>query len=177
MSSYPAAMHTVAPASFVRVRVRRELSERTGRTRPDTAWGHVTEDERPFLRALGSRLRALRQSANVSQAGLARRAGLARSTVERLEGGQRRARESTLVVLLEALHALRPDLGARPELLAELVALAGPALAVEREPRWAARRDKARQRRARQAYRPGRLVLRTRHRMRRSSDGLDGAGA
>jgi transcriptional regulator with XRE-family HTH domain len=54
---------------------------------------------------LGSRLRALRLSRNESQEALARRAGVGKATLQRLEEG----RSGTIVTLLRVLRALGLD--------------------------------------------------------------------
>src|SRR6201992_609349 len=54
---------------------------------------------------LGSRLRALRLSQNESQEALARRAGVGKATLQRLEEG----RSGTIVTLLRVLRALDLD--------------------------------------------------------------------
>jgi transcriptional regulator with XRE-family HTH domain len=51
---------------------------------------------------LGSRLRGLRLNRNESQEGLARRAGIGKATLQRLEEG----RSGTIVTLLRVLRAL-----------------------------------------------------------------------
>jgi transcriptional regulator with XRE-family HTH domain len=79
--------------------------------------------EVPFLEGLGVRIAELPAAIGVSQATLAERAELARTTVERIEGGTRRTRRSTLERIAEALD--------RSDATEELVALVGPALAPE----------------------------------------------
>lgn len=129
-------------------RVRRVGSVHTdGNTAPSGEWGAVSGADRPHLLALAGLLRELRQTARLSQAGLARRAGLATSTVERIEGCRRRTRAGTLSVLVDVLVDAALDLGDRDILLAGLVEAAGPALADEREAGWARHRDRARERR------------------------------
>lgn len=88
--------------------------------------------------SLGKRLRRLRRSTRrpreprIAQVTLSRAAGLSRDTVGRIERGRGRVRRSTLSRIAVALAALRPRLGPSDELLAELVAAAGAAIAPER---------------------------------------------
>lgn len=103
--------------------------------------------EVPHLEALGRRLSELRRAAGLSRAALARAAELSSPTVGRLEAGTRRTRASTLARLAGALAG--PD--EAPALVAELAALAGPALAPESD--FAERVDRRRARRARRAER------------------------
>jgi transcriptional regulator with XRE-family HTH domain len=56
-------------------------------------------------RVLGSRIRGLRLIRNESQEGLARRAGIGKATLQRLEEG----RSGTIVTLLRLLRALGLD--------------------------------------------------------------------
>jgi transcriptional regulator with XRE-family HTH domain len=69
-----------------------------------------TETDQP-VRALARRVRSLRVAAFLTQDGLARRAGLSRDTVARLEAGRislGRPRMSTLTALAAAL-GVEPD--------------------------------------------------------------------
>ncbi len=85
-----------------------------------------------YLQQLGFVLARLRQAAFLSQTELARGAQVSRQTVARVEAGTRRTRASTLRAMAEVLAATRwVDLGYPEELTAELVRLAGPALAPE----------------------------------------------
>jgi len=61
--------------------------------------------EQEILAELGRRLRRTRLSQNVTQQGLAERAGVSQRTVSAAEGGED-IRLSTLVRLLRALHRL-----------------------------------------------------------------------
>lgn len=105
------------------------------------------------LRALGQRLRALRLQAGISPGQLGRAGPVGSRQVERIEQGTRRTRRSTLDALVAVLLLARPDLGDREQLVADLVALAGPALAPESPyaDKTAGRRDGKRDRRERQA--------------------------
>ena len=73
-----------------------------------------------ILRELGSRLAATRLARNLTQAALAREAGVSKRTVERLESGEVAARLSGLVRvcrvlgLIERLDALVPQAGPTP---------------------------------------------------------------
>src|SRR5688500_4315628 len=89
----------------------------------------VTPAEEPHTEALGSRLRSLRVDAGLSRRELAALLCMSLSTIVNLEMGRRRTRRSTLCELVRVLAVL---CGEDPQsLLAELVGLAGPALAAE----------------------------------------------
>src|ERR1700744_5455799 len=90
-------------------------------------------NDRALQEQLGSRLRALRLNRNESQEALARRAGVGKATLQRLEEG----RSGTIVTLLRVLRAL--DLDNLDALLP----------AVERSPLDAARGDRRVRARAR----------------------------
>ena len=92
--------------------------------RPIEAW------EVPWLLALGTRLRRLRQESGLSQALLANRAGLTERSYRRIEHGQRRTRDSTLRRLADGLVNGTSEWAAN-ELLTGLHAAVGPALAEE----------------------------------------------
>jgi len=134
-----------------------------GRYRPDSRTANARDAQRsssrrpidsaevPFLEALGTRLAELRVAVGVSQATLAERAELARSTVERIEGGTRRTRRSTLERIAEALD--------RSGATEELVALVGPALAPESAYADRIEGRRARRRRRGRAERTGTQLL------------------
>lgn len=88
--------------------------------------------ERPWLQRLGASLRAARRDAQMSQAHLAARAGIAERSVRRIEQGERRTRRSTLVRLAGVLAQSQNGRGIEP-LLADLLLAVGPALAPETE--------------------------------------------
>lgn len=87
--------------------------------------------ETPHVAALGDLLRALRNGAGLSQRGLAERASVSRSLIERIEGGSTRTRSSTLLRLARVVAAKAPKLGTAEDLHRQLVNAAGPALAPE----------------------------------------------
>lgn len=102
----------------------------------------IADDELPHLKALGARIAALRSAAGWSRPQLAERAQLSVHGLKKLERGVRRTRASTLRRLVEALApAVDCDI---EDLQAELLALAGPALAPESKyaERVAARRER-----------------------------------
>lgn len=63
----------------------------------------ITPDEREFFVSLGSRIAALRKEAHLTQVQLARTLGVAQSTLNAYELGQRRVPVSALPVLAKAL--------------------------------------------------------------------------
>jgi DNA-binding XRE family transcriptional regulator len=89
-------------------------------------WRPLDDWELEHAAELGRRLRQLRLDARLPATHVADEAGVCRTTVWHLETGRRRTRRSTLVRLLQAVG--------RPDLVEELVAVAGPALAPES--RW-----------------------------------------
>ena len=91
----------------------------------------LSADELEPMRRLGERVSALRVQAGLSHRVLAATAVLTPRQLQRIESAGRRTRRSTLDRLLGAMLLAYPDLGDRGELLAELVALAGHALAPE----------------------------------------------
>lgn len=107
----------------------------------------IAPAEVPHLEALGAHLSERRRAAGLSRAALARAAGLSPPTVGRLEVGTRRTRATALARLARALAG--PE--EAPALAAELVALAGPALAPESG--FAERVERRRERRARRTRR------------------------
>ncbi len=109
----------------------------------------ISREEVPHLLKLGRKVRSLRRSVLMTQDQLGRGAKISRQQVARIEAGTRRTRESTLRALAEVLTGSRWfDLGCPEELTAELVRLAGPALAPE-----SAYADKINERRQRRAER------------------------
>jgi transcriptional regulator with XRE-family HTH domain len=63
----------------------------------------ITKDEREFFIALGSRIAALRRENHITQVQLADTLGVAQSTINAYELGQRRVPASALPVLARAL--------------------------------------------------------------------------
>jgi len=63
----------------------------------------ITQDEREFFISLGSRIAALRKDAHLTQVQLAQILGVAQSTLNAYELGQRRVPVSALPVLAKAL--------------------------------------------------------------------------
>ncbi|MBF8187309.1 helix-turn-helix domain-containing protein [Nonomuraea sp. K274] len=98
---------------------------RDDRSKCEKWTGHVPEGvERERLAAtLGAVLRSLRAAYGVGTRPLARRSTVARSTIQRLEAGQRRPRRSVLAALAYGL-----DPGRVQELTEALCAAAGPSL-------------------------------------------------
>jgi transcriptional regulator with XRE-family HTH domain len=113
----------------------------------------IIGDEVAYLERLGDQLRELRHQAGLTQATLAKRAGVHVNTVARIEHGLRRTRRGTLERLVRALSPprrlrslesafYRAWMVTHPEelfpaLVESLVDIAGPALA---PPRWRTRR-------------------------------------
>ncbi|MFJ9558380.1 helix-turn-helix domain-containing protein [Nocardiopsis sp. NPDC101807] len=105
--------------------------------------GVPAPEEAVVLRStLGALLRKLRTEARVSTRTLAARSAVARSTITRLEAGQRRPRPAILAALA---YGLDPDRA--PELAERLGEAAGPSLRPDTEggQRKAARRRRARE--------------------------------
>ena len=102
------------------------------------------------MQRLGRRVSELRVQTGLSHRVIAAGAVLTSRQLERIESAGRRTRRSTLDRILGAMLTGCPDLGDREVLLAELVALAGPALAGESPyaAKSAARRERKAQRRA-----------------------------
>ena len=73
----------------------------------------VTADERPYVMALGRRLKAVREDAGWTRAQLADATGLNRKTIWRIEVGARRARVRTLAVALPLPSPRKPMLSGR----------------------------------------------------------------
>jgi transcriptional regulator with XRE-family HTH domain len=92
----------------------------------DHCWRPLEPAELLYLRALGARLAELRKRAGLSQVALARRAGIGRRHLQRLEAGSRRTRRSTLLRIAGVL-----DPGRAAVIADELVNVAGPGLAPE----------------------------------------------
>lgn len=65
----------------------------------------LTDEEIPYLDALGAELRTVREALRLSRPELSRRTGLlvSRHTIERIETGIRRTRASTLYLIAQAL--------------------------------------------------------------------------
>lgn len=105
----------------------------------------ITPEERPYLMAAGTRLRAVRQAVGLSQADVGYCCGVNRSLVAKIELGQTRTRASMLRRLANELHEAAPDVVVDLDaLVAELVTLAGPTLVPEspRQERIDRRRDR-----------------------------------
>lgn len=109
--------------------------------------------ELPFLNALGDRLKELRTTAGLSQEQLAYRVPLSPQGFTNIEKARRRTRESTLARIVDALLREAPQVGPKERLLAELVSLAGPALAPE-----SPYRDRIERRRSRRQRRMAQLA-------------------
>lgn len=141
--------------------------ERAGCRRP------ITSAEVPYLDALGGRVRAVREQTGRSRTEVARCAGIAASTLRRIEWGTRRTRLSTLhrIVL-----ALAPESEA-PAVLADLRRRAGPALALESAFRNRVERRRGRRlRRQRQRLRAGQLAA-IRTQLERAREARDDSAA
>lgn len=92
----------------------------------------IASEEVAGLRALGDEIRRLRgQVARVARPRLAVRSEVSIRQLEQIEQAIRRTRRSTLARIAGALVELEPSIGTADELVARLVALAGPALAPE----------------------------------------------
>jgi transcriptional regulator with XRE-family HTH domain len=85
----------------------------------------ISGEEVPYLVRAGAHLRAVREACGVPRSALAAATGLNAKTIYRIQVGARRTRARTLKVIAAALTDA-PD-----EFAAELIALAGPALAPE----------------------------------------------
>ena len=85
----------------------------------------ITERERPYLVALGTRLHAAREAAGVSRAELADRTGLNAKTIWRIEAGTRRTRKRTLRIIASEITDPGEDLAQ------QLINIGGPAIALE----------------------------------------------
>ena len=86
----------------------------------------ITAEEAPHLAALGARVRELRTAAGLTQSTVGTLAALTPGHVSAIECGKRRTRATTLARIVAACGTEDPA-----ATLAELVALAGPALAPE----------------------------------------------
>ena len=75
---------------------------------------HSAPSDDAVLEEFGQRLRRVRIDANLTQAALARRAGVGRSTVERLEAGQS-TQLTNFIRILRMLDLLDPVRQALPE--------------------------------------------------------------
>jgi hypothetical protein len=91
----------------------------------------ITDDEKPYLQALGEELKALRWLAGLTWNQLAYSSLLSHSHICCLAYGLRRTRKSTLARIVDALVAANADLGPADHLLDHLCDVAGPALAPE----------------------------------------------
>ena len=74
----------------------------------------VTLGDEALLGEIGERLRRVRIDATLTQASLARQAGVGRSTVERLESGQS-TQLANFIRILRVLGLLEPVIEALPE--------------------------------------------------------------
>lgn len=126
------------------------VGEVEGAVRPANIRRPLEAHELEPMRRLGRRVSELRMQTGLSHRVIAAGAVLTSRQLERIESAGRRTRRSTLDRILEAMLVGCPDLGDREVLLAELVALAGPALAGESPyaAKSAARRASKAQRRA-----------------------------
>jgi hypothetical protein len=93
----------------------------------------VAEDERPFLKALGSELKRLHNASGGTWSQLAYDSLLSQSHLESIAWGRVRTRKSTLARFAAAVVEIRPDLGPVDELVEHLCGVAGPSLAAESE--------------------------------------------
>lgn len=112
----------------------------------------ITDDEIPYLEALGAELRQLRTDVGLQRARLASLAGVQPETIRWIEFGVRRTRRPMLERLVAAtLTAGGDDLDAvvAAEVVDHLCALAGPALAPASQ--YQDRVDRRRARRVRKA--------------------------
>jgi hypothetical protein len=98
-----------------------------------TTWqiAKPTPKERLRLVALGTRLRELRDQAGVGRDIVAVWSGIRPGTLYRIEAGAYRTRASTLRRLVRVLVEADPSIGDADQLTADLIGLAGPALAAE----------------------------------------------
>jgi transcriptional regulator with XRE-family HTH domain len=87
--------------------------------------------EIPHVQRLGALLSTTRRALGLTQAEVAREAGMHWTSLQRLELGTRRTRRSTLRRLAAAFVAHAPKLGPVDALTDQFVAAAGPALAEE----------------------------------------------
>ena len=74
----------------------------------------ITQEEREFFISLGSRIAALRKEAHITQVQLAQTLGVAQSTLNAYELGQRRVPVSALPVLARALAVSLEELIGEP---------------------------------------------------------------
>lgn len=106
----------------------------------------IQDHEVGHLERMGAALRAVREGLGVTPTQLARAAQINRSTLWRIELGERRTRESTLRRIAHGLAVLTPEGSVHSaRLVQQLVDLAGPALAPESE--YADRVERRRNRR------------------------------
>jgi hypothetical protein len=91
----------------------------------------ITDDERPYLLALGAELKSLRGMSGLTRYQLAFDSLLSMSHLIDLFYGRRRTRRSTLTRIVDALVAANPALGPAQVLHERLCELAGPGLAPE----------------------------------------------
>lgn len=95
----------------------------------------ITDDEAPYLAALGRELRAVRNRLGISRGALADAAELSLRHIESLEVGDRRTRRSTLTRIATGIQLIADPDDADSidvdELVERWVTVAGPALAPE----------------------------------------------
>lgn len=85
----------------------------------------IQDSERPYLEALGRRVKDLRESVMLTQEQLADGAGISQGFLSQIETGKRRTRRSTLDRIVYAIESGYTELGE------SFASTAGPALAAE----------------------------------------------
>jgi transcriptional regulator with XRE-family HTH domain len=91
----------------------------------------ITDDEVPYLRALGDALRDLRRRSGLTGPELATAAQISAGHFGKLVGGTKRTRRSTLGRLVGMAVEANPALGPAEPILERLCEIAGPALVVD----------------------------------------------
>lgn len=91
----------------------------------------LTDEEMPYLRALGGAVRELRRASGVSGKELALQAGISETHFWRITAGRRRTKRSTLSRMVALMVEANPSLGPVDALLGRLCDLAGPAIVVD----------------------------------------------
>ena len=87
--------------------------------------------EQPYLRAMGAQLKLYRRASRMTWRDLRAAAGISDRAIRYYEAGQRRPRPSTLLRIARAMAANTPALGDPEAIMAQLLELAGPAVAPE----------------------------------------------
>jgi hypothetical protein len=98
---------------------------RRGQPRP------ITDDELPYLQALGAAVRKMRDESGLTGKALAATALISEGQLGRIVAGTRRTKRSTLGRLVAVAVESNPDLGPADDLLARLCDIAGPSLVVD----------------------------------------------